>query len=268
MKVKVLASGSKGNAIYVETFSAKVLIDCGISFKSLLEKMNYNSKSELNLDACLVTHEHVDHIGGIKGLIKNTNTMIYTSLGTKKGISRKINEDISSVTIILKHMEEIFINNLKIVPFLISHDAEEPFGFILEEDGEKMVVLTDSGYLNEAYYEVLKNADLYYFESNHDVEMLINSQRPHFLKQRILSNYGHLSNIDSAVNFMKMCGSNTKKLILAHLSEECNTIECVKKTYEEIFSEYGFHSDVEILIATQNTVLEVNSDKDKDTMCG
>jgi phosphoribosyl 1,2-cyclic phosphodiesterase len=260
VKIRVLASGSKGNSIYVETFSAKVLIDCGISFKKICEKLN-STKNTLNLDACLITHEHIDHINGLNVFVKNTNSIIYCSKGTKEAINIKSTNLLNnSNCYVIKNLESIYINNLKITPFLVSHDAKEPFGYILEEDNVKAVFLTDSGYVDRKYYDLLKNANVYYFESNHDVEMLINSDRPYYLKQRILSDLGHLSNIDSAINFINICGEKTKKLILAHLSEECNTCDCVLNTYKEIFEEHNFSTDVEMYIAHQHEILEVICD--------
>ena len=259
MKIKVLASGSKGNAVYVETSSCKLLIDCGITHKKICEKLESENK-KIDIDGCLITHEHIDHINGLKVFLKYNDIPVYTSNGTKSMINHKFCGLLDRNCITLNNLESIYINNLKVTPFLISHDALEPFGYILEEDNEKVVFLTDSGYVDKKYFELLSNANLYYFESNHDIEMLINSDRPYHLKQRILSDQGHLSNLDSALNFMKICGDNTKKLILAHLSEECNTKECVIHTYTEIFEEHEFNRDVEIFIASQNEVLEVICD--------
>jgi phosphoribosyl 1,2-cyclic phosphodiesterase len=223
VKIRVLASGSKGNSIYVETFSAKVLIDCGISFKKICEKLN-STKNTLNLDACLITHEHIDHINGLNVFVKNTNSIIYCSKGTKEAINIKNTNVLNnSNCCVIKNLESIYINNLKITPFLVSHDAKEPFGYILEEDNVKAVFLTDSGYVDRKYYDLLKNANVYYFESNHDVEMLINSDRPYYLKQRILGSRGHLSK-EAAADFARHCAEHgTREIVLAHLSRENNT---------------------------------------------
>ena len=216
MKVMVLSSGSKGNTTYVETNKTKLLIDVGNSCKYISNKLSNININLEDLDAILLTHTHSDHINGLKVLSKKVNCPIYMTSGMYKEL-----EYIENYRLIESDIIEI--NDLVINVIKTSHDAPDSVGYVLNNKEKSLVYVTDTGYINRKYFDLLSNKDMYIFESNHDVEMLTNGTYPFDLKKRILSDKGHLSNYDSAKYLAKFIGNNTKYILLAHLSEENNT---------------------------------------------
>lgn len=249
MKVCVLSSGSKGNTTYIETPEAKILIDCGNSSKYINNSLNELNVDAKELDAILITHVHSDHIKGLQTFIKHINPTIY--------MTEKMYPYLDFVT------NYEFINNdnfnikdIKVEVIKTSHDAEDSVGYIINHDNESVVYITDTGYINKKYFPLLTNRDVYIFESNHDIEMLNNGSYPFALRQRILSDKGHLSNYDSAKYLSKFIGNNTKKIILAHLSEENNTEKLALDTLKERLKKEKISFD-DIIIAKQNKETEL-----------
>ncbi len=263
MKIKVLASGSKGNCSLIETASARFLIDIGITYQRLnkeLEKMNLTIE---DIDALLLTHAHNDHTSGLKVLLKHSNFKIYTNDEMRKELTTPI--DIERIEI---YNEEVIINNTKITVFKTSHDAKGSVGFVIEEGETSLVYITDTGYINKRKFNLLKNRNIYYIESNHDEKMLMDGPYPYYLKQRIISDEGHLSNSKTAKYLKEFIGSNTKYIILAHLSEHNNKESLAKEATEEVIKTLAFTPLV--YIAKQNEALEeieVSSNNDKVNMC-
>ena len=223
MKVSVLSSGSKGNTTYIETKNTKILIDAGNSSKYILEKLTELDINPQEIDAILITHTHVDHIKGLEVLLKKINPCVY--------ITEKMYpylEYLNNYQIIDK--ETINLKDAKINVLKTSHDTEDSVGYIISEEEKSVVYITDTGYINRKYFDILKDRNIYIMESNHDIEMLNNSRYPFELRQRILSDKGHLSNYDSAKYLSKFIGDNTKYILLAHLSEENNTTDLAYNT--------------------------------------
>lgn len=239
MIISVLASGSKGNCTYVEYKNTKILIDIGMScnyVENNLREMDINPK---DIDGVLITHLHNDHICGLKNFCKKFNTNIY--------ISSKMEDDIKNLVQapnISYVSKEMIINDIEIKVIKTSHDIES-YGYIINN---KLVYITDTGYLNIKYFDMLKNKDMYIIESNHDIETLINGEYPYMLKQRILSDKGHLSNKDCSYYLSQLIGDNTKYVVLAHLSEANNTKE---KALEEYYCK-NKDNNIKVIVATQN----------------
>ncbi|HOO67788.1 MAG TPA: MBL fold metallo-hydrolase, partial [Bacilli bacterium] len=192
MKVKVLASGSKGNVTYIEYENTKILIDLGMTTHYVEDKLRDMNVSPREIDAILITHTHNDHIVGLKAFEKKYNIPLY--------ISNKMSQVISvnnSVFI----TKEMIIKEMNIKVIRTSHDIES-YGYIINDE---LVYITDTGYINEKYFPMLKNKKMYIMESNHDIEMLMDGPYPYNLKRRILSDKGHLSN--------EMCSEYLSKLI-------------------------------------------------------
>jgi len=248
MKFTVLASGSKGNCTYYETKSAKILIDCGISYRQVKGRLADCGVELSHLDGLFVTHEHSDHVSGIPSLLSKHDTNIYLS---SKAYGKMHANQKSGIHIHnLNFIEEVtYINDLKVTSVKTSHDSADSLGFILEEDGQKVVHIADTGYLPRALYPDLRDADYYVFESNYDPEMLLESRRPFFLKQRILGNQGHLSNEQTALILKELLTERTKGCIFIHLSEECNTAFDAKIKHKEILDNY---SDYEMTYSFQH----------------
>lgn len=222
MKLLVIESGSKGNATLVEDKGRILLIDMGICFSSLKDALNNINKNIYNIDAMLLTHEHSDHTKGIKYL---PPLPIYTTKGTYECGNVKV----------VEHYKEFSVGHFLITPIKTSHDVKNPSGYVIKTEDEKLVYITDTGALTKKALSYLKNADYYIFESNHDVDMELNSKRPDFLKKRILSNKGHLSNEQSANYLCDIVGPKTKEIILAHLSDEANDPKLAIQTHKKIF---------------------------------
>ncbi|MCI8588904.1 MAG: MBL fold metallo-hydrolase [Bacilli bacterium] len=248
MKIKVLASGSKGNSTYIETDQVKLLIDIGISFSYLTHELEKISINPSQLDGILITHTHSDHIKGLQSLVKRTNLPVYITEGMKKEISEKISEsNIKSL------FPETIIEDLKIECIPTSHDVES-VGFLIEDLDTSLVYITDTGYINQKQLRRLVNKDIYIIESNHDEKMLMEGPYPYILKQRIISDKGHLSNHTVASYLVDLVGDKTKYIILAHLSEKNNTEQLAYQTTKELLEEHNIEK--KILIAKPYESLE------------
>jgi len=254
MKAIVLASGSKGNATYLEIGSEKILIDCGISYKQLVLRLAKHDRTLDGLTKVFVTHEHSDHTGQLVMLAKNHDVDIYLSEGSLMHLSKQIKFRIDSTKfhrIIAEEMLEF--DGFSVLPFMVYHDAFEPFGYRFYEAGKSLVYITDTGYFPVRKYDLISNAEAYIIESNHEVELLLESDRPWLLKRRILDDEGHLSNEDSANLLLNLAGDRTKFIVLAHLSEECNVEHIALETYHKVFLEQGVDiSSYQVLVAKQN----------------
>lgn len=226
MYFHIIASGSKGNATIVATNKTKILIDMGISLCRLEEGMKEINLEKEAVSAAFFTHNHGDHISGIKFF---SPKIMYALEGTLP----------STLSNVINLNETLKIGDISVTPFKTSHDATNPCGYKLESGNEALVYMTDTGVFVEETLDIIKNPDYLIIESNHDISMLMASSRPMELKDRIMSDYGHLCNEDSAIAALSIIGDKTKEIVLAHLSEECNTPEKALKAYEEIFEHFG-----------------------------
>lgn len=222
MRVSVLSSGSKGNTTYIETDNTKILIDIGNTAKYVKEKLEEFGVDPSELDAILITHTHIDHIKGLRVFEKKYNTLVYITDVMLKSLGYLEN---------YKFLDDSFdINDIHIDMIKTSHDTDDSRGYVISDSDSSIVYITDTGYINSKYFDLLSNRNLYIMESNYDVEMLSNGKYPFTLRQRILSDKGHLSNYDSAKYLSNFIGNNTEYILLAHLSEENNTEEIAYST--------------------------------------
>ena len=226
MNICVLSSGSKGNCTYVETKNHKFLIDIGTNclyVEKALSKIGVNAE---DIDSIFITHSHVDHISGLRVFSKKYKPNIY--------LTEKIyNETKLNLENVNLFECDFNIDDLNITVLNTSHDVSS-VGYIFEQENKSLVYITDTGYIKEKYFKKLKNKDFYVFESNHDVEKLMNNKKyPHYIKIRILSDKGHLSNKDSAYCLSNFIGDKTKYVVLAHLSEENNDPDLALSTLKQ-----------------------------------
>ena len=249
MRICVLASGSKGNAILVVHHETYILIDLGVSCSYLLEQL-----SKLNIDPnrikhVFLTHTHTDHIYGLKVFVKNYHPQLYLKEGMINDLSAVLDHNYTI-------MDSVFnIDQLEIECFYTSHDAADSVGYVIKADHKSLAYVTDTGYINEKYFKILTDCDMYIMESNHDIEKLMNGKYPYHLKKRILGDKGHLSNNDCAYYLSHLIGSKTKYIVLSHLSEENNSPSLAYETLVSTLKENNQHVD-NIYVASQHEMLE------------
>lgn len=239
MEFYLLASGSRGNCTIVKTDTTTLMIDCGISKRTITRRLKEFSLDYPNIDGLLITHTHSDHIKYISE---------HTSL-RKYAVFR--HDECEEVDF----YQSFKINDVIITPIELSHDSGATAGFLIKYHDETLVYITDTGYLSEYNFPYIKNADYYIIESNHDVKMLMDTSRPVYLKKRILGAIGHLSNLDCSLNLVNLVGPNTKEIVLAHISSEANTHQLAFDTLIEVFAEANIDYDkIRITTAKQEGV--------------
>lgn len=251
MRVAVLASGSKGNVTFVEAKGKRFLLDAGRNCKYIEEKLQSINYSLKDIDYCLITHDHSDHISALKTMLNKNAIGIIISPKALYNI-----DVLDDYEHIIMCDEEIDLDGVKIISIHSSHDAVDARNFIIMEDDKKLAYITDTGYINNKYFKILKNADIYLFESNHDIELLQHGPYPAWTKKRILSDVGHLSNQMAGFYLSKLIGDKTQKVFLIHLSETNNLEELALETVNNTLNEYGinFHN---IECAKQNERTEL-----------
>ncbi|XMB71925.1 MBL fold metallo-hydrolase [Mycoplasmatota bacterium WC30] len=261
MEFTVLSSGSKGNATYLEIGNDKILIDCGLSYKQLNLRLTELNRSIDGLTKIFITHEHSDHVAHLSMLAKKHDVKIYLSEGTLKNLNKKIRYVIDSTKFnIIAPEETLEFDGYSVLPFMVYHDAFEPLGYRFFENEKSLVYITDTGYFPTRKFHLISNAEAYIIESNHEVEMLLESDRPWLLKRRILDDEGHLSNEDSANLLLNLAAEKTQVIVLAHLSEECNIESKALDAYNKVFLDQGVDIySYKIIVAKQHCSTEMIS---------
>lgn len=267
MKIINLASGSKGNSTFISSGNTSILIDAGITIKRIDEELLKHHIKLNKLDGILVTHEHTDHIGQLAKVASHYKAPIYIVKESFENIPSCIMKDLNLNNIKYINIEKKHtIGPITFVPIQMFHDTKCCVGYLIkikEENNEiSLSYTTDTGRILEKYYPLLKQMDILMMESNHDVEMLLNSKRAIFLKQRILSSCGHLSNEECYSILTKVMSANTKKVVLCHLSEECNMPSLATESANKAFEEVNIHP--ELLILNQNESVMILDGEDND----
>lgn len=243
MKIKTLASGSKGNCSIVICNNTKILIDIGISYLNLKRKLEELELSIEDFDALCITHSHADHIKGLSSTTKHSNIKVYIPEGMYEDLKEKLYTD--NIEFI---GDEFKINDVVVELIHTSHDAPSSVGYIIYYQEKSLVYVTDTGYINRKFLTKMKEKDIYLIESNYDEKMLMEGPYPYYLKQRVISDRGHLSNKTTAKYLENLVGKNTKYVILAHLSEKNNTEELALEAVNERLN----NKSIEVLIARQD----------------
>ncbi len=251
MKVCVLASGSGGNSTYIEIGKYKILVDIGKNRKYIVENLEHIGVDPTEIDYIFISHLHDDHISALKNFLKKYSPTIVIS----KPMFQEL-EDIHLYPHILIYEDEVILDNVRVVCMHSSHDATDSRNFLFESGPNSVVYVTDTGYVNHKNFKYLTNKEIYLFESNHDVERLQHGPYPDWLKKRVLSDYGHLSNNASSIYLSKLIGANTKKIYLMHLSEKNNTEDLALNEIKNIFKTYNIEFN-DIHVAKQNETSEV-----------
>lgn len=236
MKFSNLFSSSSGNCMLVEEESTKIIIDAGCTGSAIEAELIKTGVSGKELDGILVTHEHTDHIKGVGVLSRRYNLPVFASKGTWTQMQGKIGNIAECDIRIIEEGKEFNIKDLEIHSFEIPHDAAEPVGYIIDNGKEKIASATDMGMIFEDVVEKLGECKFVFLESNHDAEMLRNGNYPQFLKRRIFSPLGHLSNEDAGKIISKIVNMKTEKIRLGHLSKDNNLTSIALETVKNITS--------------------------------
>ncbi|MBR2812556.1 MAG: MBL fold metallo-hydrolase [Solobacterium sp.] len=243
MEFALLASGSKGNAFVLREGRDMILIDCGSTRAHLMQCFAKLGISPQDFEAVLITHDHSDHIAQIRMFL---DRRIYAA------------HDINGITVEqVRPLRTFRQGAFEITPLALSHDAPDTLGFVIQDGGEKLVYVTDTGYLNRNYFPLLKDADYIIMESNHDVARLMMTRRPQYLKMRIAGDSGHLNNEDAAEILKTIVSPVTKMVILAHISQEANTREAALAcTVNALKERDDLRSDLLIAAAGQYEMIQ------------
>ncbi|MCF8025834.1 MAG: MBL fold metallo-hydrolase, partial [Desulfobacteraceae bacterium] len=223
LSICLLASGSKGNAIYISTGNTSILLDAGLSGIQIERRMKERGITPESLDAMVVSHEHSDHVTGVGVLARRYNLPIYINPATQKAVSSYLGRIDKFCS--FECGSPCRIKDLIIRPFSVSHDAAEPAGFTIEGPAGKIGIATDLGFAPNMVKQHLKDCNLLVLEANHDPEMLEQGPYPWPVKQRIKSRTGHLSNEAARDLLMEVMDKRLGHVILAHISETNNSPE-------------------------------------------
>ena len=244
IKIAFLGSGSKGNATLISDGVSLILIDMGLTKSRLQAGCALFGKQLEDIDAAFFTHNHNDHVSGHKYLPNGLK--VYASFDFKE----------PPAAALIKTGDEIKVGDISVTALPASHDAPNPFSFLIQVGEERLAYITDTGYIPKKTFKAIVNCDYYLLESNHDPSLEAHSGRAATLVARVLGKKGHLSNEDSAKYFLKAHGEKTKACYLAHLSDDCNTPELALKTYYEVADRLGVDiHGIELIPTKQNDVV-------------
>ncbi len=250
MLVSVLASGSKGNSTLVQTKSLNILIDAGMNLKYIKDRLAEFELTPKDINYIFLTHTHKDHVGALKFFLKQYNPVV--CIGKKMYYDLDYLDSYDNVLLLDNNLE---LEDISVDIIKTSHDVSESLGYIFTSDNSSLVYITDTGYINNKYFNKLYNKSMYIIESNHDVEMLMHGKYPPWLKIRVLGDKGHLSNKSSSFYLSKLIGNKTNYVVLAHLSQENNTEEIAVSTLKDTLKEYEVDFN-NIYVAKQNEKTE------------
>lgn len=235
MIIRSISSSSKGNAYVVESDGAAILIDCGVPYKAL---------AGYSFDAVLVTHNHTDHVCGLKALLARRKVPVFANLMTAEATAGQ--ESLAPESFVCFENGQCFdVGPFAVRPFSIPHDTPDPVGYLVSAGGVTYFHGTDIGTPLDSIGVKLAEADVATLESNHDDVLLRECRRPACVKQRIAGPRGHLSNVEAAELVRKFASPRLRHLSLAHLSRECNTPYLAERTMRETLGKMG-RTDIEL----------------------
>src|SRR5436190_11442178 len=261
VSVSVLASGSRGNTALVESSTACILVDAGISCRETFKRLKSLGRDPREISAVIITHEHCDHVYGLATLAKKLSVPVFMTGATHQAWARSLRDDSGQLPKLAKL--DIFsagrqfqIADITVMPFTIPHDAADPVGFTFHAEGAKMAFATDLGYMPASVRDHLRRCDVLILESNHDLEMLRVGPYPWSVKQRVMSRVGHLSNDSLAQFFAEDYDGGASHIVLAHLSEQNNHPEVARRTAEQALGPQQTLLQNRLMLALQDAPTE------------
>ncbi|MDR3602028.1 MAG: MBL fold metallo-hydrolase [Desulfosporosinus sp.] len=264
MHFTTLASGSSGNAILVGEDNRHLLVDCGISGKSLLHNLSQLNIQCSEIEGIVVTHEHVDHIRGVGVLARKLKIPVYATTGLWEAMGPSLGKIAENQCIEVR--DSFFCAGLEVLLYPTSHDSRESYGLKVSrpkrqaKGGQSIGIATDSGRITAEMHQHLKGCDGFVVEANYDEERLRLGSYPAYLKKRISGHYGHLENKQLAVGLSEWIEANTQRVVLAHLSEENNTPKIALSTVLRILKELNISEkcpDIQVQVAPRHTPHEL-----------
>lgn len=246
-----LASGSSGNASFLEADGLRILIDAGMTGKRMAELLHRIDIEPSTIDAILVTHEHTDHIAGVGVLSRRYGIPVYANAECFERILPLIGNLSARNMRVFEPDHAFFIRSVRVFPFSTPHDAVHSVGYTIEADHGKVSVMTDIGHVTSEMLDAVSGSDILVIEANHDVDMLRAGSYPYSLKQRILGARGHLSNEDCGKTLVKLHEHGVRNAILGHLSTENNTPELARVTVEDVLEDAGIRDDMFLSVANR-----------------
>lgn len=248
MKSVTIASGSKGNCLYIKGQDTAFLVDIGLTCSLLEEKLRLLQIEPSSISAILVTHEHSDHCKGIGVFARKYKTKVYMHTSGYPHIIKKLG-NLPESQIVCFTNSDFFIGDITVTSFELPHDSKFCVGYSFLCQGKKISIATDIGKMSKAIAQKLEGSDILYIESNHDENMLLNNEKySAALKNRILSPRGHLCNRDCGLTLAYLIKSGVKQAILCHLSEENNTPLLAYTTVKRVLKEHNIIEGVHICV--------------------
>ncbi len=258
LKFISFGSGSSGNCYMLATVSDALLVDVGVGVRGLKKDCrNYGINLSL-VHHILVTHDHADHIKSVGSFSHDYNVPVYATATVHAGINRNYCVTQKVAPDMVHNLEKgqtVQIGEFQVTPFSVPHDSSDNVGYFIEAEGTNICIITDAGQVTDEMKCYIQRARHLVIEANHDTEMVLNGPYPKFLKDRILSGTGHLSNRDCAQAVVDNMSEYLRYIWLCHLSEENNHPELARKTLETVLRSYGVipGTDVQLEVLKRNS---------------
>ncbi len=247
----VLGSGSNGNAFYFEADGSALLVDAGLSFRMMKQRLQKYGKSISDVSHVFVTHEHIDHVRGIPQLVKRCNAMVHANISTLRALPMSIHEE----NIAPLH-GPVELGSIVVEHFSKNHDAADPVGFTVRHGDTRVPVITDAGVACSRIVREVTRASALILESNYDEHMLMQGRYPPYLKKRIASDRGHLSNLQAAVLALAHLPPTLSVLYLAHISENNNRPDIAYGTFRQLTQQRRDLVDLDVQISSRHEAME------------
>lgn len=251
MKISILASGSTGNTSLIETGQHKILMDAGLSGKKIEHLLNQVGTTMKEIDLAFLSHDHTDHSGGLGVLMRRYEHLnAYANSGTWNFLqsTNKIGKLPAEQMNLIEPGQTLTLGDLDVTAFATSHDAAQPQYYVFTSAGKSAAFLTDTGYVSQQVKAVIQGCDAYMMEFNYDPQLLRDGPYSWMLKQRILSDVGHLSNEQAAQVLVDVVSRNTKQIFLTHRSQSNNTKQLALQTAQDVFSAEDANLDADVKI--------------------